>query len=188
MIDATLLLLAGGASRRMGQPKALLPVAGTTLLEWMADRLGGDFEELLVSARDPALVPFRLRDRTVLDDFAGGGPLAGIAAGLAAARHDRVVAVACDMPRVTPDLLRRLAEEVASADVAIPRVNGRSEPVCACYRKSAEPSIRDSLKAGRLRASGVLGRLSVRWVDDLDPNLFWSLNTPEDYQHFRSAV
>lgn len=172
----------------MGRPKALLPVAGRTLLEWMHERLAGGFAGVLVSARDPDLVPRPLRHRVVLDDVTDGGPLAGIAAGLAAARTDAVVVVACDMPRVTAALLDRLLEEVARYDVAIPRLGGRPEPVCACYRKSAAYWIRDSLDRGELRAAGVLGQLAVRWIDDLDPNLLWSLNTPEDYQLFLSGL
>ena len=188
MLAATLLLLSGGESRRMGRPKALLPVAGTTLLEWMAGRLGGDFEEVLVSARDPALVPPALLGRTVFDEGPGAGPLAGIAAGLAHARHERVLVVACDMPAVTPQLLRRLSEEANAVDAAVPRVGGRAEPTCACYRKSAERPIREALRAGRLRASGILEVLTVHWVEDLDPLLFQSLNTQEDYQQFRSTL
>ena len=38
-LTATLLILAGGESRRMGQPKPLLPVGSTTLIEWVVARL-----------------------------------------------------------------------------------------------------------------------------------------------------
>src|SRR6202171_4027683 len=98
VLKATLLLLAGGETTRMGQPKALLPVGATTLVEWLAARLGGSFAEVLVSANDPQLVPKGLR--MVRDRRAGHlGPLAGIAGGLAAATYAVVVAVVCDMPR-----------------------------------------------------------------------------------------
>ena len=63
MLEATLLVLAGGSSRRMRTPKALLPVAGRSLLEWVLDRLAGEFPETLVAAAPesplPAGVPSR---------------------------------------------------------------------------------------------------------------------------------
>jgi molybdopterin-guanine dinucleotide biosynthesis protein A len=34
-LPATLIVLAGGDSRPMGRPKALLPVGSATLIEWL---------------------------------------------------------------------------------------------------------------------------------------------------------
>lgn len=109
ILQATLVVLAGGDSRRMGRPKALLPVGRTTLIEWLVDRLAPAFAHLAVAAREPGRLPPRLRPHLAPDLHAGAGPLAGVEAGLAVSPHDVVVAVACDMPRVTADLLRRLA-------------------------------------------------------------------------------
>src|SRR4030088_2931065 len=104
----------------MGQPKALLPGGTTTLVEWLAERLGGSFAEVLVSANDPQLVPKGLR--MVRDRRAGHlGPLAGIEAGLAAASTEVMVAVACDMPRATAELAQRLIELSEGHDAAVPR-------------------------------------------------------------------
>ena len=52
-MDATLLVLAGGASRRMGRPKAWLEVGNTILLRWVADRLGSKFNEVIVAFAEP---------------------------------------------------------------------------------------------------------------------------------------
>ena len=89
-LPATLLLLAGGESRRMGRPKALLPVERVTLLEWLAERLAPGFERLLVAARDPDQLPDSLRDRFVADRHPGAGPLAGVEAGLETALVSRL--------------------------------------------------------------------------------------------------
>ncbi|MDQ6692025.1 MAG: molybdenum cofactor guanylyltransferase, partial [Candidatus Dormibacteraeota bacterium] len=183
---ATLLLLAGGASRRMGTPKALLPVGESTLLEWLHSRLAGGFDEVLVSANNRDLVPAGLA--MIPDRRPGSGPLAGIEAGLMAARNDALVVVACDMPRVTPSLLAGLVSASAGHDAAVPRVGGRAEPACACYRRSALGAVSRALDEGRRGAAEVLTELRVRWLDELDPELFWNLNTPADYQVFRSAL
>lgn len=187
-LPATLLLLAGGDSRRMGRPKALLPVGGVTLIEWIAQRLGVEFDSLLVAARDASQLPAGLRPRFVPDVHAGAGPLAGIDAGLAAAPHDVLIAVACDMPRVSPELVRRLFAASDQHDAAVPRPAGRPEPACAAYRRSAAPAIRAALETGRWKAAEALAGLRVRWLDDEDSAAFANLNTPEDYRAFLEAV
>jgi len=184
---ATLLVLAGGSSRRMGSPKALLPLGGTTLVEWLVARLAPGFDHVLVAARDAGQLPPGLRSRLVCDLHAGAGPLAGVEAGLAASPHDTVVAVACDMPRVTAALADRLLDAARAdpaVDAAVPRVGGRPEPACAAYRRSAAGPIAAALDAGRLRAADALAGLGVRWLDGEDPLLFANLNTPADYRAF----
>ena len=186
VVPATLVILAGGESRRMGRPKALLPVAGTTLIEWQLSRLAPHFVHCLVAARSPEQVPPHLRDLVVCDLRPDrSGPLAGIEAGLRGAVDDVVVVVACDMPRVTLDLLRRLAAAAGpDVDAAVPRVEGRPEPACAAYRGSAAGPIGAALRAGRRRAADALGNLRVRWLESENPELFTNLNTPAEYHAF----
>ena len=186
MLDATLLVLAGGASRRMGRPKALLPVAGTTLVGYVAGRLGPRFKEVLVAASDPALVPAGLTQ--VPDLHPGLGPLSGIEAGLQAAGTDRIFAVACDLPRITVELAALIVGRSEGHQVAVPIVDGRPQPACACYRKSTLSAVADALERGRLKVADLLQDLDVEWVVGLDPNLFWNINTPEDYQVFLSGL
>ena len=186
--DATLLLLAGGRSRRMGRPKPLLPVQGTTLAEWIVRKLAPGFPQVLVAAPGEEGVPPELHRYLVRDVHLGAGPLAGIEAGLAAASHPVMVAVACDMPRVTPALLRRLVDAIDGHDAAVPRVEGRPEPACAAYASTAAGPIAAALGAGRYRAGDALDELDVRWLDGEDPDQFANLNTPADYQRFLDAV
>lgn len=187
-LDAALLVLAGGESRRMGRPKALLPLDGVTLIEWVVARLRPELAELLVAARSPDQIPPSLHAHLVRDVHPGTGPLAGIEAGLVSARHEIVVAVACDMPWVTADLVRRLVTAVAGHDAAVPRVDGRPEPACAAYRRRAAPALAAALASGRRQAGAVVGDLHVCWLDGEDPGLFANLNTPADYARFRAAV
>jgi len=186
-MQATLLVLAGGESRRMGRPKAWLEVGETTLLRWMIQRLGPAFSEVVVSFAEPEqverLVPFRL----VFDRKLMAGPLAGIEAGLTAARHEVTFVVACDMPYVTPEVAEMAVAAARGCDAAMPRVNGRAEPVCAAYRRSALPAVTAALDAGRLAAADLANHLDVTWLEGLDPELFRSLNTPEDFERFHDA-
>jgi molybdopterin-guanine dinucleotide biosynthesis protein A len=185
---ATLLLLAGGQSRRMGRPKALLSVRGITLIEWMAGRLAPGFDQLLVSAGDERQLPESLRAHLVRDLRPGAGPLAGIEAGLAAAQHEALVVVACDMPGVGVELTARLLAASEGHDAAVPRLGGRPEPTCAAYRRSAAAPVAALLDSGGRKAAEALDRLDVRWIDDEPAAQFADIDTPEDYAGFLDAL
>ncbi|HEX6547236.1 MAG TPA: molybdenum cofactor guanylyltransferase [Candidatus Dormibacteraeota bacterium] len=189
-LDATLLVLAGGASRRMGRPKALLPVGEETLIEHVLRQLEPAFAEVLVSANDPELVPeaVRRRHRLVADLHRGAGPLAGIEAGLAAAAYEVVFVAACDMPHVSPDSARRITRAAAGHDAAVPRSGERAEPAYAAYRQSAAGAVAAAIAGGELMVRSLLEELDVAWIDDLDPRLFRNLNTPDDYRELLAAL
>lgn len=187
-VEATLLVLAGGASRRMGRPKAWLEVGETILLRWVADRLAPSFAEVIVSFAEPEQLEQPVPYRVVFDRKLAAGPMAGIEAGLAAARVDPVFVIACDMPYVTRDVAAVAVAAARTCDAAVPRIDGRPEPVCAAYRKSALPAITDALNSGHRRAADVLAELDVTWLEDVGVDVVRSLNTPDDYLRFRSSV
>jgi molybdopterin-guanine dinucleotide biosynthesis protein A len=187
-MQATLLVLAGGQSSRMGRPKAWLEVGETTLLRWMVERLGPAFSEVVVSFAEPEqldeLVPYRL----VFDRKRMAGPLAGIEAGLSVARNEVTFAIACDMPYVTREVAEMAVAAAGGCDAAMPRVGDRPEPVCAAYRRSSLPAVTAALDSGNLKAADLAARLDVTWLEGLDPELFRSLNTPEDFERFHDAL
>ncbi|HZQ49548.1 MAG TPA: molybdenum cofactor guanylyltransferase [Candidatus Dormibacteraeota bacterium] len=187
-MEAALLVLAGGSSRRMGRSKAWLQAGQTILLRWVTDRLAPGFEEVLVAFADPEQLEQPVPYRVVFDRKHGAGPMAGIEAGLAAARHDPVFVIACDMPYVTPDLAAMAVAAARTCDAAVPRIDGRPEPVCAAYRRTALPVIAAALDAGQRRAADVLAGLDVTWLEDVAPDAVRSINTPEDYLRFQTQV
>ena len=187
VMQATLLVLAGGESRRMGRPKAWLEVGETTLLRWMVDRLGPAFSEVMVSFAEPEQLEEHVPYRLVFDRRRAAGPLAGIEAGLMAARHEVTFAIACDMPYVTREIAQMAVAAARGCDAAMPRFGVRAEPVCAAYRRSSLPAVTAALDAGRLRAADICAHLDVTWMEGLDPDLFRSLNTLDDYLRFHDG-
>ena len=188
VVEAALLVLAGGASRRMGRSKPWLTVGQTILIRWVTDRLAGEFAEVMVSFAEPEQLEQPIPYRVVFDRKLAAGPMAGIEAGLTAARHDTVFVIACDMPYVTGEVAAQAVAAARTCDAAVPRIDGRPEPVCAAYRKSALPRITESLDAGRRRAADVLSSLDVTWLENIDASVVRSLNTPEDYLRFQTFV
>jgi molybdopterin-guanine dinucleotide biosynthesis protein A len=185
-MQASLLVLAGGDSRRMGRPKAWLEVGDTYLLRHVAERLGPAFSEVMVSFAEPEQLEEPVPYRVVFDRRPSVGPLAGLEAGLAAARNEVIFAVACDMPYVTQEVAQLAVAAARSCDAAIPRIDGRAEPVCGAYRRSALPFIIGAVNTGRFKAAELVAELDVTWLEGLDPQLFRSLNTPHDLERFHA--
>ncbi len=188
VMQATLLVLAGGDSRRMGRTKAWLEVGETTLLRWVVDRLAPAFSEVVVSFAEPEQVHEHLPYRLVFDRKPSAGPLAGLEAGIGAAKNDVTFAIACDMPYVTREIAEMAVAASAGCDAAIPRIDGRLEPTCAAYRRTALARITAALDAGRFKASDLAAQLDVAWLEGLDAHMFRSLNGPDDYERFRHEL
>jgi molybdopterin-guanine dinucleotide biosynthesis protein A len=194
----TLLVMAGGRSRRMGRDKAWLEIDGLPLVERVVQRLAGLAGEVLFSAREPepyAALCNRLSlpAAVALDRYPDAGPLAGLEAGLAAAAHELVFSVATDMPFVNPSLVRHLLSLSDGYDAVVPLTpHGDTlepEPLHAVYRRTCLPDIRAQLDAGRRRVVSFLPEVRVRYVtpDEMtafDPDLrsFANINTPEEWE------
>jgi molybdopterin-guanine dinucleotide biosynthesis protein A len=187
VMEATLLVLAGGESRRMGRPKAWIEVGDTVLLRYMVERLGPAFSEVVISFAEPEQMEHHLPYRVVFDRKRSAGPLAGLEAGLLAARHDVLFAVACDMPYVTRSTAELAVAAARSCDAAIPRHEGLFEPVCGAYRKTSLPAIVGALDAGNYTAHDVVEQLDVTWLEKVDVGEFENLNTPADLERFHAA-
>ena len=187
-MDATLLVLAGGQSRRMGKPKAWIQVGETVLLRYVVERLGPAFSEVVVSFAEPEQMEQHLPYRVVFDRKRSAGPLAGLEAGLMAARFDVLFAVACDMPYVTQSTAQLAVAAARTSDAAIPRHDGLYEPVCGAYRKTALPAIVGALDAGQYTAHDVVESLDVTWLEGVDPTEFENLNTPSDLERFHAVL
>lgn len=187
-LDATLLVLAGGQSRRMGRPKPWIEVGDTVLLRYVVERLAPAFSELMVSFSVPEQMEQHVPYRVVFDRKPNAGPLAGLESGLMSAHNEVLFAVACDMPYVERGSAEVAVAAARSCDAAIPRHDGLFEPVCGAYRKTALPAIVNALEAGNFVAHEVANYLDVTWLEGLDPAQFDSLNTPADLERFHASL
>jgi molybdopterin-guanine dinucleotide biosynthesis protein A len=185
------IILAGGRSRRFGRDKAALPWGDGDLLGEIAARLATVCDEVLVAMGDRQLaLPAGVRG--VVDAYADSGPLAGIHAGLRAARYPVAFVTACDMPFVEPAAVPFLKDLMAGYDAAVPRVAGRWAPLFACYATSCLPAMEKLLGSGVRRVFDLYGHIRCRAVPgdafrQFDPELrmFQDLNTPGDYARAR---
>ena len=181
----TPVILAGGASRRMGTCKALLEINGETMLARILRQLSG-FERVLLSTGDPTLAE-GLSVECTADLYPGMGPLAGLHAAFRAVDSEALLVLPCDLPFFTKQaaeyLLDHMPEDV-DALVCIDST-GRIHPLCGIYRRSVLPALEARLKAGELRVMSFLYSLNWKGLQDaemLPDKLFLNINTPEIYR------
>lgn len=190
--DATLLILSGGESRRMGYPKHRIHVGGRTIIKHIQTSLDQLFAELLLVGYDLPRKPKGIR--FVADIHSIKCPLGGIYSGLRASRTNLCFVVACDMPYIVPNLVDLVLRRTAGADVAVPIARGFFEPLCAAYRRSTLPTIERALRDQRLKVSALYRDLRTNVVAEdevrsVDPHLlsFRNVNTPCDMATYGTA-
>ncbi len=179
----------------MGQDKLLLEVGGATLVERVAGALSACCGEVILAGRGTAPPSVR----AVGDARPGQGPLAGMEAGIASARHPLVFVAAGDMPFLRPELVDHLlgVVRVRGSLAAVP-VDGRgTHPLCAAYsRDGVLPPLRTALEGGVRAAREFVRSLDgVFYVPEAelrslgDPDLLlMNVNSPEDLARARGLV
>lgn len=190
MTDSTVptvtgVVLAGGRATRMGGvDKGLIEVAGQAMVDHVLARLAAQTSSLIINA-NRSEADYRQRGYPVVVDSFGAyaGPLAGMAAGLAAAPTPWVVTVPCDSPLVPPDLVARLWNGLrdSDADIALAWAEGRMQPVFALLPQALLPDLEAFLEGDGRKIDQWYGRHRTAVVDLSDyPEAFVNINTPED--------
>jgi molybdopterin-guanine dinucleotide biosynthesis protein A len=181
-------VLAGGASRRMGAPKAALPYGTTTLLAHQTSRLARLFEEVIVAVKEtpgfdcgPA--------RIVVDSFSERAPLYGLLRALEET-EDRLFVLAVDLPLLAQDVIGAIAGRglVTAAPAVVPQAAGLLQPLAAVWRRSVLPTAHARMRRGEMSLHGLAQAVGAEIFGEqawraLDPsgNSFANVNTVEEY-------
>ncbi len=198
-------ILAGGHSKRMGTDKARLRLIpdGPMLIELVQAAVRAVADEIILVANDDRLADLGLR--TVADVYPDAGALGGIYSAVASAQYEHCLVVACDMPFLTPALLRAMAATPREYDVLAPRLivgenrqgdsTGVYETLHAIYGRAALPAIREQLERQRYRVIGFFPQVRVQpfpeaVVRQIDPALrsFFNANTPDRLAEARNLA
>lgn len=188
------IILCGGRSRRMGRPKAWLPVGDEVMLQRVARLLRQAVDRLIIVAAPeqtlPPLPPDVMIDR---DPEEGQGPLRGLAIGLSAASRvgcPEAFLSACDTPLIRPDFVRRIFEKLdPTVAVCAPKIRGYVHPLAAVYRTELSALAEQLLLDGFRRPWDLIERVPHRLLgemdlQDVDPDFLSlrNLNSPDDYE------
>ena len=201
------IIVAGGKSSRLGQSKPLIRIGGRLVLARIETALRSICNELILVVRKGsddeadavAETGLALRMHVVEDNWVDAGPLAGIEAGLAATATELAFVTAADHPFVSPQMATALADATNDADLVIPRIADRMQPLQAVYRASIHDSMNAELAAGHhspldyIRNADASGR--VRFISEEearqhDPELrsFADFDTPADLARIRAML
>lgn len=205
------IVLAGGASRRMGQSKAWIELDGRPFIVRVIDSLRRVCDEIVVVANNAAEFQ-TLGARVVSDEFPDTGSLGGLYSGVKAANNELAVAVACDMPFLNPQVLEFLISLSPDCDIVIPAVRDERKPdklgsggetakkkslhpLHAVYRKTCLEPMRAAIVRNDLRMISFHGDVIVRIAEQaelkpFDPEFlsFWNVNTPQELQRAKAFV
>ncbi len=153
-VEAAAIILAGGMSSRMGEPKALLDWHGSPLVHHVAGILARVCAPVIVVAASGQDVPVPEGVEIAVDALPERGPLQGIAAGIGALgeRAEAVFLAAVDLPLLHPAFVTQMLSALPGFDAAVPVAGGRDQPLAAAY--AARLLARAPDAAGRRRGPG----------------------------------
>jgi molybdenum cofactor guanylyltransferase len=179
-------ILAGGQSRRMGQDKAFLTLAGTPMIQRAVDRLKPQVARLILNVHE-ATNDLDKYGLPVVTDPPGNheGPLAGILASLRWAEAQGfpwIATAAVDTPFFPDDLVVRLEAAAQDKPMAAARSGGRLHPVFGLWKAALAPVLEREIGKG-LRSVHQWVALHDAGIADwaiapYDP--FFNINKPED--------
>ncbi len=200
----TVVIQAGGESRRMGRSKATVPFAGRPLICRLIERLGPVADDLIITTNEPDNLVFlhnefpHLHIQLVCDAFDYRGALPGLYTAMQAARNPYVAVVACDMVFASASLVvaEALSMNETGADVVVPVNKHGFEPFHAMYRRMAcLPAVRRALDRGEKRAQAFFDEVNVlefpqAKVLEAEPmgGCFINANTPDELRAIEESI
>lgn len=183
--DVTGIVLAGGASSRMGKDKGLCEFRGKALITYAIDALLPLCDTILISSN-------RVKDyqgfgyQVVVDEHKDIGPIGGIYSSLRKSTTKHNLVISCDTPFLNTQLLEFVLENSDNYDVVVPE-HGNSfiEPLAAYYSSGIINCLEDSIKRRDYKLMNSFSEVKYKSVKvDAIPGfsnkLFKNLNTPDD--------
>jgi molybdopterin-guanine dinucleotide biosynthesis protein A len=185
-------VLVGGRSSRMGSDKAFLRTglrAGDMCLAAHVAAVIASVCDAVSLVGDPGRYG-EIGFRVIADDYPGLGPVGAIATALHSSDSKWNVAVACDMPAVSREILERILAAATSPQndelhAVVPVTpDGRVHPLCAAYSLSALAGLREALERDDRKLTHVLSELRTLYLPCEDTGWARNVNTPEEWASY----
>jgi molybdenum cofactor guanylyltransferase len=185
-MNLSAIILAGGASKRMGQDKASVQFKGYSLLSLAVEKVRQlGIQEVFISGRTG--IEYSTLNCPVLSDLDPGcGPLGGIERGLHASSSTLLLVLAVDLPHMDTAFLEKLIAQCDGSTGVVPKLDGWLEPLAAIYPKRCHLIASDFLARSRRAAHEFAERcleesaVRIMRVAHADAGCFTNWNTPAD--------
>ncbi|MBP5314042.1 MAG: molybdopterin-guanine dinucleotide biosynthesis protein B, partial [Eggerthellaceae bacterium] len=200
----SVVIQAGGESKRMGQSKALVSFLGRPLICRMIERLAPIADELIITTNEADKLAFvhemypEHDIRLVPDVCEFRGSVPGLYTAFKSVSHRYVAVVACDMVFASPALIidEAVTLKELDCDAVVPKNSHGYEPFHGVYRADrCLPVVEAKLAEGVRNVQGVLKALNMfelsgARVHDIAPmgGCFVNANTPEELAAYERIV
>lgn len=177
------LILAGGKSQRMGNPKDKINWHGKEQRYFAADLLAPFCEEVFISCRQDQLENFDTNYKALTDTFLNMGPFGGILSALRSQRDKAWLVVACDLPLLDKKSLEFLIKNRNTEKVATTYespFDGLPEPLITIWEPKSYPLLLNFLGSGNTCPRKVLINSDTLILKPGNPEALMNVNTPED--------
>lgn len=177
-------ILSGGASRRMGRDKVVLPARnGEALYKNLISRYSPLGDVALSVDKAGKYELFGAAE--LVDEYPGEGPLNGVVSAFSQTDADLIFLTAADMPCGSAEAVGMLCRLLGDADACIAGTEERPEPLMGVYRRSCLSAALECLASGERAMSALLRRISAKYAGELPgAETLTNLNTPDDYRKY----
>lgn len=183
--EVTGIILAGGASSRMGKDKGLCEFRGKALIDYSIEVLTPLCEKILISSNN--IVEYqKFGYQVVIDEYKNIGPIGGIYSSLRKSTTIQNLIISCDTPFLNTQLFEYILANSDNYEIVVPE-HGNSfiEPLAAYYSSDIIPRLESSIQRNDYKLISFFNEVvykSIK-VDDIpgySKELFKNLNIPDD--------
>ncbi len=188
-MKTTGIILAGGESSRMNFiDKGLLEISGKPCVLHVIEALKSSVDHVIIISNNKEYERFGYD--VYPDEYLKKGPMGGIFSGLKHSSTETNIFVACDMPKLIPEMFKELLSRSESADVVVPVVNNRYQPLCAIYKKQIINQVERSIKENKLKLRFLIDETNSVLLQDsfFNDDLFFNVNTPTELEHAKTCA
>ena len=164
--DIAAILLAGGASKRMGgENKAFIKINGKTIIEREIEILEPLFDRIIIVNNSFEHYSPSSKKPMFADLKRGYGSFGGIFTGLNCCSRQYGFVLACDMPFLNQEVISYICLRSLGHDVTIPRIGGYLEPLHAVYSSRCIPFIEKLMQRGELKIVNLFNEVDVLEIE-----------------------
>lgn len=180
------LVLAGGKSTRMsGNNKAFLKYKDKTFIENILEVLK-EFKKIYISVDDKEKYK-DLDYELIEDEYKEIGPIGGIYSALKVIEEDYVFITACDMPKISMELIDILKYNLNENDkcIVFEDKSGRIYPLGGIYSKDCLPYVKEMIYSNNYKLTSLVKKLNGKIISlknvDISEEVLRNINNPEEY-------
>ena len=159
-MKASGVILAGGRSSRMKFNKAFAEISGKPVINIIADKFAGLFDETIIISNEPELFE-QLGLAVFTDIYPRMGPVSGIHSGLYHARYNRVFVLGCDVPFINMELVEYMIANLGDYDSVVPEIDSYLQPLAAVYNRKCLPVLAACLQEDRVKLIRIFEELNA---------------------------